>query len=589
MKLPRLTLALLPLLSLTATPMQAKDSNRTVNLKILETTDVHGNFFPYNFITRSPWSGSMARVAQFVDSARSAAGEENVILLDNGDILQGQPTVYYYNFIDTVTPHIASRIYDFMGYDAATIGNHDVETGHAVYDRWIRQTGIPVLGANVIDNATDRPYLKPYTIIERDGVKIAVIGLLTPAIPAWLPEPIWSGLHFDDMESTARKWVEIVKEIEKPHLIIGLFHSGADASRHTGEWVENASVEVARKVPGFDAVFLGHDHQRLDGKVVCGNDTVITLNPAANANAIAELDVTLTLAPDGTVVSKSLNGTIHDISEIAPSERYLTFFANDREKVDQFVERVIGASEGEFSSRDAYFGPSAFIDLIHRLQLDITGADISFAAPLSADAVIAAGPMRVSDMFNLYKYENLLYTMELTGAEIRNYLEEAYRVRLADNPVEQGHLLRFESANPSLESNRLAYPAYNFDSAAGINYTVDITRPIGERVNITSMADGTPFDPEKTYTIAVNSYRGNGGGDLMTKGAALSREDIKTRIKNSTELDLRYYMMKQIEQEGSIRPVVTRNWEIIPAEIVAPLIEKDRELLFSPASSRDQK
>lgn len=584
-------LPLAALLTLTAKPMTAQDTPRTVNLRIIETTDVHGNFFPYNFITRTPWSGSMARAAQFIDSVRAEAGKENVVLLDNGDILQGQPTVYYYNFIDTVTPHIASRIYDSLAYDAATIGNHDVETGHAVYDRWVRQTSVPVLGANVIDTATGEPYLQPYAIVERNGVRIAVLGLLTPAIPAWLPEPIWSGLRFDDMEETARKWIPIIKEKENPHLIVGLFHSGHDASRRTGQWIENASCEVARNVPGFDAVFMGHDHQQYN-RVIAGpvaGDSVVVLNPANNANSIAELDVTLTFDADNRLTDKKLSGHIHDISNITPSESFLATFAPEREAVNRFVDRVIGEAKGDFSSRDAYFGPSAFIDLIHRLQLDITGADISFAAPLSADALIAEGPVRVSDMFNLYKYENLLYTMELTGEEIRNYLEEAYRIRLADNPVEQGHLLRFESDKPTPRNNRLKNPAYNFDSAAGIDYTVDITRPVGERVTILSMTDGTDFIPGKIYKVAVNSYRGNGGGDLMTKGAGLDREELKKRVITSTDLDLRYYMMKEVEQSGEIVSEVIGNWKIIPEDIAAPLAEKDRALLFSPQSSRNQK
>lgn len=576
------------MLSATATTLHARPTDeRTVTLHVIQTTDVHGNFFPYNFITRTPWEGSMARVTTYVDSVRAEAGPENVVLLDNGDILQGQPTVYYYNFVDTVTPHIASRIYGFLGYDAATIGNHDVETGHPVYDRWIRQTDVPVMGANVIDNATGQPYLKPYTVIERQGVRIAVLGMLTPAIPAWLPEPIWSGMHFDDMEETARRWIPEIKEKENPDIIIGLFHAGHDSSRRTGQWIENASCEVAANVDGFDLVFIGHDHQRYDELV--GDKKVKVLNPANNARAVAQADITLTISPEGKVTSKKIDGSIRDIATLTPSPRFMEAFDADRRAVDSYVSRVIGEAEGEFTSRDSYFGPSAFIDLIHRLQLSITGADISFAAPLSADAVIAAGPVRVSDMFNLYKYENLLYTMEMTGEEIAGYLERAYDVRLAHDPVADGHLLLFESANPTPADNRLKNPAYNFDSAAGIIYTVDITAPRGKRVSIKSMADGTPFDPARKYTVAVNSYRGNGGGDHMTKGAGIAADELKHRVIASTDLDLRYYMMQQIEKKGKIVPEVIGNWRFIPEETVRPLAEKDYQLLFSPESSQNQK
>lgn len=217
----------------------------TVNhITIAYTTDVHGNFFPYDFITLSPGEGSLARVATAVDSLR-AANPGGVILLDNGDILQGQPTVYYYNFIDTVSDHIVPRLFNFMGYDAASIGNHDIETGHDVYDRVHKAMNIPWLGANVTECATGKPYLTPYTVITRKGKKIAVLGLITPAIPSWLPENLWEGLRFDDMTESARKWIDIIREREKPDAIIGLFHSGHDESKTTGGIMENASEHVA--------------------------------------------------------------------------------------------------------------------------------------------------------------------------------------------------------------------------------------------------------------------------------------------------------------------------------------------------------
>jgi len=556
-------------------------SNTDVRIKILQTTDVHGNFFPYNFITRTPWKGSLARVASVIDSVRAAAGKENVVLIDNGDILQGQPTVYYYNFIDTVSPHIASRIYDFLQYDAATIGNHDVETGHHVYDRWIAQTSTPILGANVVSAESGEPYLTPYTVIERQGVKIAILGLLTPAIPAWLPENLWSGLRFEDMEECAEKWIKIIKEKESPDLIVGLFHSGYDYTRQTGDYHENASLQIAKNIPGFDVVFMGHDHQRFN-KVVANasGDSVVVINPANNANAVAMVDVTLQKNADGKVALKHISGKLIDTEDIAPDAAFMNEFSGDYAKVDEFVSRPIGVAEGEFSSHDAFFGPSAFIDLVHRLQLDITGADISFAAPLSFDATIKKGSVRVSDMFNLYKYENLLYTMRMTGKEIKDYLEESYSIWIQNPSDAQSHLLLFASQNPTASDNALKYPSYNFDSAAGIRYTVDVTKQKGQRVSIISMADGKPFDEDTEYKVAVNSYRGNGGGDLMTKGAGIAHEELPSRIITSTELDLRYYMLKEIERLGVIAPKTLDCWKFVPEDVVSHLISTDKAILF---------
>ena len=196
---------------------------REVKLKVVQTSDIHGNYYPYDFIRRREATGSLARVHALVQKERETYGE-NLILLDNGDILQGQPTAYYYNYIDTVAPHLTAEMMNFMGYDAGNMGNHDVETGRAVFDRWAGDCRFPILGANIVDIATGETHFKPYEVLERDGVKIVVLGMITPAIPVWLSENLWKGLRFDDMEETARKWMKIIREQEKPDLVIGMFH-----------------------------------------------------------------------------------------------------------------------------------------------------------------------------------------------------------------------------------------------------------------------------------------------------------------------------------------------------------------------------
>lgn len=565
------------------------ETPREVKITLIETTDVHGNFFPTNYITRSEWPGSLARVATYVDSLRAADGSDHVILLDNGDLLQGQPTVYYYNFIDTLAPHVGAEIHRYMRYDASTLGNHDIETGHAVYDRFIAQTPEPVLGANITVNATGRPYTTPYIIIERLGRRIAVLGMITPAIPAWLPENLWSGIHFDPMVESAERWVKIIQETEHPDAIIGLFHSGGNYDTRTAGFMENASIEVALRVPGFDAIFMGHDHRVWDLHVddPQGHEVVV-INPANNAVNVGRIDITFSLDEEGNVVSKTVAGRVEPVGDLPPSAEYMERFAPQMAAVEAFVDRPLGVATGPFLSRDAYFGPSAFIDLIHRLQLEIADADVSMAAPLSFDATINAGTITMADMFSLYKYENLLYTMELTGQEIKSYLEEAYDLWTRQIASPSDHVIRFASDNPTPVDNRLKYPSYNFDSAGGINYTVDITKPRGEKINITSMADGTPFDLNHRYRVAINSYRGNGGGDLLTKGAGIPHDELPSRIISSTDKDLRYYLMKAIEAKGKIEPTVTPNWRFIPEDLASPALQRDSILLFSGSTSHQK-
>ena len=557
------------------TPVSAS-SEKEVTLKLIETSDVHGCYYPYDFIRRHSVQGSLARVSALVGEMRKTYGDR-LILMDNGDILQGQPVAYYYNYIDTTSVHVVADMLNYMHYDVATMGNHDIEAGHAVYDRWVSQCKFPVLGANIMDVKTGKTYLPPYKVIEREGVKVVVLGMITPAIPSWLPEQLWSGLRFEDMETSARKWVKWIQEKEKPDVLIGLFHAGPEGNK-LDDVVENGSGDVARRVPGFDVVFMGHDHVRTCQKIINeAGDSVLLVDPANMAKVVADVTVKV-VKKDDKVIRKSVEGKLSSVDRYAPDEAFLKTFEKQYQATADFVSRKIGRINKTITTKDAYFGPSAFIDLIHQLQLDITGADVSFCAPLSFAAEIKEGDIYVSDMFNLYKYENMLYTMTLTGKEIKDFLEMSYAIWTNQMKSPDDHLMLLNEKDKGF--GRFKNPSFNFDSAAGILYTVDVTKPQGEKINIRSMADGTPFRMDKMYKVAVNSYRGNGGGDLLTKGAGIPKQDLAKRIVFATEKDLRYYLMKRIEEVKILDPRPLNQWKFIPEKWVEPAAKRDYRLLF---------
>lgn len=555
-------------------------TTETVTLRIIETSDVHGSFFPYDFINRKPKKGSLARVSTYVDSLRAIYGK-NLLLFDNGDILQGQPTCYYCNFVKPEIENVAAKVINYMRYDAETLGNHDVETGHAVYDKWISEVKCPMLGANVINTATGKPYVAPYALFDRDGVRIAVIGLLTPAIPNWLQESLWSGMRFEEMTQCARYWVDYVKKNEQADIIIGLFHSGKEGGITTDEYMEDASLKVAKEVPGFDLILYGHDHiQHQDIITNDKGDLVVCLDPSANAYMVSDAEIKVTLKA-GKVRGKQVTGKVVNISELPVDERFMKHFQADIDSVNAFVNRKIGEFKNTIYTRDSYFGSSAFSDFIQNLQLQITRADISFNAPLTFDTKISAGDVTVADMFNLYKYENQIYVMNLTGEEIRKHLEMSYDlwVNTMTSPDDHIMLLNDEAKN---DQQRFGFKnlAFNFDSAAGIDYEVDVTKPDGQKVRILRMSNGQPFDEHKTYKVALNSYRGNGGGELLTKGAGIPHEELDKRIIYRSEKDQRYYLMKEIEKGGVMDPKPNNNWRFVPAEWTEPAIARDRKLLF---------
>ncbi len=584
MKLKKILFSLLFLIALLAFSCSKDDIKK---ITIIETTDLHGVIWPYDYIEKKDINASMASIYTHVRQVRKES--DATLLLDNGDNLQGQPAVYYYNFIDTVSPHFLSEVFNFMKYDAATVGNHDIEAGHSVYDRLVKDYNFPLLAANAVDRSTGNPYFKPYCLIEKNGIKIAVLGLVTPAIPTWLPEELYKGMEFKDMAETARKWMPIIQK-EKPDLIIGLFHSGWDRSREqlteNGSMFENGSAAVAYNVPGFDIIFNGHDHRTANEQFVnSAGDTVLILNGGSRAQTIAQADVAISSKKVNGKRMRKISGSIINVGELKPDSDYLAKFAHFNETVKTYVDQVIGNSTAAMSSRDSYFGSSAFIDLIHSIQLEITGADISFAAPLSFDVQINEGPVTVGDMFKLYRFENMLYTMTLSGEEIDKYLEFSYGGWLNTMNGEKDPLLKFRTGkdgNVTLTQGKafLRNQPYNFDSAAGINYTVDVTKPDGSKVTISGLANGKQFDEKKTYKIAVNSYRGNGGGGHFTEGAGIGKEELRLRLVKSTDRDLRYYIMKKIEEKKILDPLPMNNWKIVPEKWVKSAKAREYTMLF---------
>ena len=560
-----------------STQEQDKRPARLV-LRVIETSDVHGALFPYDFIYDHPSGGSLARVMSYVRQQREDTSQ-SVLLLDNGDILQGQPVVYYYNFEDTLTPHVCARVMNYMGYGAATVGNHDIEAGHAVYDRLVRQFTFPWMAANAVRDDNGEPYFRPYTVFDIRGVKVAVLGLITPGIPKWLPEKIWSGMHFEDMVKTAKKWVPVIREREHPDVLIGLFHAGSDftygGEKATTPRNENASVLVAEQVSGFDLILIGHDHKTLNKEEPAPDDgRVLMLDPANAARWVSSAVITLTKNAEGGY-DKEVHGELVSMKGVAVDSAFRRTFAADSATVMQYVSRPVARFTAPVSSVDALFGDSPFMGLIHTVQLELSGADISFAAPLSLRSDIPEGEIRVRDLFKLYRFENLLYTMRLRGSEIKDYLEYSCGMWFHTMQSPADALLNYRKDEKG--RHRLAAPYYGFDSAAGIRYVVDVSKPAGERVTILSMADGMPFDTEKWYRVALNSYRGNGGGGHLTRGCGIPKDSLTSRIITTTQKDLRYYMMHWMEEKKVIDPRPLGNWTILPAAWLAAAEKREKK------------
>ncbi|MDY3894083.1 MAG: 5'-nucleotidase C-terminal domain-containing protein [Candidatus Cryptobacteroides sp.] len=542
-------------------------------LHIVTTGDVHGRFFSIDYSSDKPQS-SLEAVKCYTDSLRSRYGAGNVLLLDAGDILQGDNTAYYFNYVDTVSEHIYPRIADYMGYDAVTLGNHDIETGHAVYDRVAAQLenrGIPTLSGNVVNASDGQPYFPYYTMVNKGGRKIAVLGFNNANIKAWLPEKLWSGLNFVDLMECVQQRVDEVRATKNPDLLIVVVHSGTGLG--DGSMLENQSLDLLHSLKGVDILVGAHDHRPYTETY----NGCIYIDGGARAQA----------AGHATINFKTGSRTV-EIARMDRNRRDVKMeetFASEIGKVREFTNAKVGALAMELRSDAALGGMCDYINLLQTVQLDETGADISFAAPIGSGRLAKAGKIVVNDLFKIYPYENQLFVLSLSGKEIKDYLEYSYGEWLA--PECRNHLLGIqEKADERTGNTRwsLTGRSYNFDAAAGLIYTVDINKPQGKRVSIKSLANGEKFNPDSWYNVAMTSYRATGGGDLLIKGAGIPADELSARVVSRhieiRELIKRFFLnRREVTPESAYDAESLGSWKFIPETKASELFEKDRELL----------
>ncbi|PKP38076.1 MAG: bifunctional metallophosphatase/5'-nucleotidase [Bacteroidetes bacterium HGW-Bacteroidetes-14] len=568
-------LLIVPLIAAFASCGSPKAADGEYQFEIYATNDIHGKVFDINYTDSLPLKYSLASAASVVRSARERAGENRVLLIDNGDHLQGDNSVFYYNYIDTSSRHLFSEIVSFLRYDAVTVGNHDIEAGHDVYDKLFKHQSVPYLAANAINLKKGKPYFEPYKIIERDGIRIAIIGMTNPNIKKWLSQDLWLGMDFEEIIPSLEKWVKIVRETEKPHIVIAALHVGLGDT--TVYEMENPARYVAANVKGIDLVFAAHDHKTTSEYVFNGEDSILVIEGGGRSSAISKVTANITIE-NGKVVKGKFAGETIQLDGIAPDPDYKAHFAPFYKAVRDFTIQKVGKLNDKISTRDAFFGPSAYIDMIHSLQLKASGAQISFAAPLSFDVTIEPKDLNYQDLLNLYPFENQLFVIELTGEEILRYLEFSYGRWVNTMKSKTDDFLQLNHGGKG-ERGKFKNHFFNFDSAAGILYEVDVRKPDGSKISIISMADGTKFDLTAKYSVALSSYRANGGGDHLEKGCGISKSDLDKRVLNRYS-DIREILYNQIKSDGFINAKPLNQWKFIPQDMISQAIERDKKELF---------
>ncbi|MBQ9713324.1 MAG: bifunctional metallophosphatase/5'-nucleotidase [Bacteroidales bacterium] len=557
-----------------------KDGEYT--LQVLSTNDVHSTWFDSTYVGGGI-KNSIFAMNHYIDSVRTRFGAENVVLIDAGDCLQGDNAAYYFNYVDTLTPHLFPRLLEYMKYDAVAVGNHDIETGHPVYDRVTRdleKVGAPFLGGNAIRNDNGKTYFPLYKIVKRAGLKVAILGYTNANMKAWLTESLWSGMTFQPIIDLVQKDIDMVKAKEKPDVMIVSMHSGC--GQGDGTILESEALDIFNSIKGIDFLLCGHDHR----PVVEARDSTALLNSGSHSRYVAHGTLNIKVEKR-KIVSKTFDAELIPVKAQAADPVMRDTFRKEFEAVRAFTLQEVGILNTDLRTRDAYRGMSDYINLIHTLSIGCTPAEISFAAPLTYNGTVKSGILVYNDLFTIYPFENQLFVVKMTGKQIKDYLEHSYNNWIRTISGENDHILNIQ-ANDDPRTGQKGWSfiarSYNFDSAAGINYTVDVTKPFGQRINITTTVKGEPFDEERTYNVAMTSYRASGGGNLM-KETGIDTDHIDDLVVERYP-EIRELLYNYVMDNGSIDPEVIGDpkvigkWSFIPEKMASKALDRDMALLF---------
>ncbi|ADL69813.1 5'-Nucleotidase domain protein [Thermoanaerobacterium thermosaccharolyticum DSM 571] len=536
-------------------PATMPASNETT-ITVLATSDVHGNLVPWDYSSAKEANQGLSKVAGYVDQVRSE--NPNVVLVDNGDTIQGTPLSYYYDKIDTKSEYPMAKAMGAMHYDTWTLGNHEFNYGLDVLNRVIadmEKENIHVLSANTYkDDGTN--FVEPYyikTITTPMGdVKVGILGLTTKEIPSWEDKSHYAGLKFNDLVEEANKWVPKVRAAGADIVVVAM-HSGEESPSDTIP--ENQVKAVAQGVNGIDAIIAGHTHaviQMDTFKNPEGKDVIVT-EPGKWGQYVSRIDFNLTKDENGkwTIDSKTSKAVAMD-SSIKPDENIMQLAEPYQEATLKYVGTKIGTASGDFLGKDQLTKETALMDLINKVQKYYAKTDLSIAAPLSSTAQILKGDVTIQDMMSVYVFENYLYGIKMTGKQLKDWMEWSVRyyqqVKSPDDPITKDKTLNI--------------PDYNLDQLYGASYTIDLTQPVGNRIkNLT--VNGKPVKDDDVFTVAINNYRFNGGGGFM-KAAGITNPVIVFDSAKAYGDDgqVRNLMISYIKMKGTIDPVVDNYWTI---------------------------
>ena len=525
-------------------PWSSHVATERVQITILGTTDLHGNINPIDYYTNKADNRGLAKVATLIRRVRKE--QPNVLLVDSGDTIQGSPLASYHSRKNNGPPDPMMLTMSALGFDAMAVGNHEYNFGLGVQEKARREAKFPWLSGNTYETKSGKTHFLPYIVKDLAGVKVGILGLTTPGVPNWDNPSNYAGLEFRDPVAEAKRWVPIMRTSDKVDLVVVAMHMGLGEDLRTGEkspgqvTQENEAVTIARNVPGIDLIFMGHTHREVPSLLING----VLLTQANHwGRHLARADIYLDKTTGRWQVYAKSARTIPVDDRTEPDPEIVKLAEPYDQETQAWLDRVVGESKEELTARDSRFRDSAILDLIQKVQLEAGKADVSMVASFNPDARISKGPVTVREIAGLYVYENTLVVLEVTGEQLKQALEHSAK-----------YFRAYEPGKTAADLVDQKIPGYNFDIAEGVTYELDITKPIGQRIQNLRYR-GQPVTPQQKFRLATNNYRVNGGGGYtMYKNA---------RVLYRSGEEIRELIIDWVERNRTVPSDPTNNWQLV--------------------------